>query len=106
LADILPAGQSNLSDLLARIPAVDVAVANLEYDGQVIPSQWRQAFGYLVPSHQSSKILGTVFDSSTFPELDREDKLSTRLTVNNIICHMTSSSSYNITNSQGVKGYI
>jgi hypothetical protein len=42
LADILPAGQSNLSDLLARIPAVDVAVANLEYDGQVIPSQWRQ----------------------------------------------------------------
>ena len=40
-----------------------------------------QAFGYLVPSHQQSKVLGVVFDSSTFPELDTQEHSSTRLTV-------------------------
>ena len=40
-----------------------------------------QSFGYLVPSNQPSKILGVVFDSSTFPELNRTDLPSTRLTV-------------------------
>ncbi len=40
-----------------------------------------QAFGYLVPSHQQSKVLGVVFDSSTFPELDTREHSSTRLTV-------------------------
>ena len=40
-----------------------------------------QSFGYLVPSHQPSAILGVVNDSGTFPEHDRRDLPSTRLTV-------------------------
>jgi hypothetical protein len=40
-----------------------------------------QAFGYLVPSNQQSKILGVVFDSASFPEHDRKDTPSTRVTV-------------------------
>ena len=40
-----------------------------------------QSFGYLVPSHQPSDILGVVNDSGTFPEHDRKDLPSTRLTV-------------------------
>ena len=40
-----------------------------------------QAFGYLVPSNQQSKILGVVFDSASFPEHDRKDTPSARLTV-------------------------
>ena len=40
-----------------------------------------QSFGYLVPSHQVSDILGVVNDSGTFPEHDRRDQPSTRLTV-------------------------
>ena len=46
----------------------------------VTPSSF-QAFGYLVPSNQQSKILGVVFDSASFPEHDRKDTPSTRLTV-------------------------
>ena len=40
-----------------------------------------QSFGYLVPSHQPSDVLGVVNDSGTFPEHDRQDLPSTRLTV-------------------------
>ena len=46
-----------------------------------LPLPFLQSFGYLVPSHQEAKVLGVVFDSATFPEHDRQDTLSTRMTV-------------------------
>ncbi|XP_011405872.1 PREDICTED: protoporphyrinogen oxidase-like [Amphimedon queenslandica] len=82
LAKILPTNQSKLCSSLSSIPLVDVAVVNVEFEGGAVPKQWREAFGYLVPSHQKSDILGTVFDSATFPELNRKEAIpTTRLTV-------------------------
>lgn len=46
-----------------------------------------QAFGYLVPSTVTSRLLGVVFDSSTFPEQSRKDKVSTRLTVSSLLIY-------------------
>lgn len=40
-----------------------------------------QGFGYLIPSHVRSKVLGVVFDSSVFPSLGGSHKSGTRLTV-------------------------
>jgi len=68
-----------LADHLARIPAVNVCVVNLEYMGDVLPFS---GFGYLVPSFESEALLGCVFDSCTMPYHNaRSGKTTTRLTV-------------------------
>jgi oxygen-dependent protoporphyrinogen oxidase len=57
------------STFLTSVPFVDVAVVNLEFEGQLLRDQ---AFGYLVPSHQTySKALGVTFDTCCFPQKDR-----------------------------------
>lgn len=82
LSRLLPANLPTLRDELASIPSVHVAVMNVEYCGKdILPPQFAQSFGYLVPSHQKSNILGVVNDSASFPEHDRKDQPSTRLTV-------------------------
>lgn len=56
-------GCRDLSDQLARIASVDVAVVNLQFSDAMIP---RPGFGYLVPSCQShitGGVLGVTFDS-------------------------------------------
>ena len=101
---MLDGSHSALSERLKSITSVTVAVVGLEYEGtDLLPEKYRnvspflmmaiitshmcmltfniQGFGYLVPSSEPSKILGVVFDSSTFPELDRSDQPSTRLSV-------------------------
>lgn len=42
LAEILPDSQSKLRSSLSLIPTVDVAVVNVEYEGEVVPKQWRE----------------------------------------------------------------
>ncbi|XP_072166347.1 protoporphyrinogen oxidase-like [Diadema setosum] len=74
---LLPAEHSRLSDLLSAITSCAVAVVNLEFDDLRLPVN---GFGYLVPSSVPSKILGVVFDSCAFPELDRRKDPTTRLT--------------------------
>jgi len=54
-----------LSSLLARIPFVDVALANIEFKGKVLD---QEGFGFLVPSSQPQQLLGCIFDSCTFPQ--------------------------------------
>ncbi|XP_074652674.1 protoporphyrinogen oxidase-like [Tubulanus polymorphus] len=76
LSKILP--ESDLSRTLSKIPFVTVATLNIEYDGEVLPFK---GFGHLVPSIEPSNILGVIYDSCLFPEHDRTDRPSTRLTV-------------------------
>jgi oxygen-dependent protoporphyrinogen oxidase len=81
LSRLLPETLSHLSRPLLTIPSVTVGVVCLEFPGKVLPPEYEEAFGYLVPSHQPASILGVVFDSSTFPEHNRPHQPSTRCTV-------------------------
>ncbi|KAI8483765.1 hypothetical protein Bbelb_385570 [Branchiostoma belcheri] len=67
-----------LSDNLSVNPSVTVGLVNLEFSGTVLPSE---GFGYLVPSGEPERILGVVFDSSIFPQHNRPNSATTRLTV-------------------------
>lgn len=70
---------SPLNDYLREIPAVDVGVVNLVFNGHVIENP---GFGFLVPEPQKAcGILGVVFDSSAMPAQDLAGKTTTRLTV-------------------------
>lgn len=78
---------SALSSLLINPPAwanqlkqlqyTTVVVVNIGFHFPVLPFQ---GFGYLVPSKHHSPILGCVWDSSIFPQQNREPNL-TRLTL-------------------------
>jgi len=71
---------AELSRMLMKIDWVHVAVVHLEYEGnpeQVLP---KPGFGHLVPAVEDSNILGVIYDSCAFPEHDRNDKPTTRLT--------------------------
>ena len=78
LAGLLPEEHAPLKNLLRKISAVTVAVVNLEFEGSVLDIE---GFGYLYPSQESRKVLGVIFDSSTFSHGDRRSSTSTRLTV-------------------------
>lgn len=75
LASLLNA-YPTLAENLMTIPSVDVAVVYLEYENDIVKEN--AGFGYLAPSFEDSKVLGVVFDSCCFPELN--GKSTTRLT--------------------------
>lgn len=60
----------NLSTLLEEIPYPPLSVVALSYKKDKLPkevSERLNAFGFLVPSRERRKILGSLFDSSIFP---------------------------------------
>nr|CAB3265084.1 protoporphyrinogen oxidase-like [Phallusia mammillata] len=69
-----------LGQMLNHIQWVDVAVVNVEYDGPAKENLPQLGFGHLVPSVEDSNVLGIIYDSCAFPQHDRLDKPSTRLT--------------------------
>ena len=76
----LPAHQLSLllnDPFLQAIPSASLVVVNVGYRSSVLRMP---GFGYLVPSQENEKILGVVWDSSIFPEQNREQE-ETRLTV-------------------------
>lgn len=103
LAEVLPAEAEPLARELRRIPAVSVAVVNLQYEGVTLPVTVRvapggipsarrcphpahaaaptQGFGHLVPSSEDTSVLGIVYDSVAFPQHDGAGAASVRLTV-------------------------
>ncbi|EFN77160.1 protoporphyrinogen oxidase [Harpegnathos saltator] len=74
LAELLQEQHPALSAELRAIPSVTVAVANLEFSGNVLPLQ---AFGFLVPPNENLPLLGVIFDSC----MAKESTASTVLTV-------------------------
>lgn len=78
LACVLPNEMESLKLLLSSIPSASVYVVNLEYPGNQLPVD---GFGHLLPSFENPYILGVVYDSCTFPDHNRKDVPSTRLTV-------------------------
>lgn len=79
LAALMPEEHSTLAGQLSRIEAVTVGVVNLEFEGCSVSKL--QGFGFLYPSSESKKVLGVIFDSSTFPQSDSKKSPSTRFTV-------------------------
>ncbi|NWI69516.1 PPOX oxidase, partial [Todus mexicanus] len=78
LAEVLPAEAEPLARELRQIPAVSVAVVNLQYEGVALPVT---GFGHLVPSSEDASLLGIVYDSVAFPQHDGTGAASVRLTV-------------------------
>lgn len=78
LTKILPKNYTKLKDLLHKIPAVSVAVVNLEFKGNVLSNE---GFGYLVPSCELMQVLGVVFDSCVFDN----GRGNTKLTVSKLL---------------------
>ncbi|XP_029959396.1 protoporphyrinogen oxidase isoform X2 [Salarias fasciatus] len=78
LASALPSSCQPLVQQLQDIASVTVAVVNLEYEGSILPVQ---GFGHLVPSSEDQALLGVVYDSVPFPQHNRPDGLTTRVTV-------------------------
>ncbi|KAM9515106.1 protoporphyrinogen oxidase isoform 2-T2 [Guaruba guarouba] len=78
LAEALPAEAAALAQELRRIPAVSVAVVNLQYEGVALPVT---GFGHLVPSSEDGSLLGIVYDSVAFPQHNGAAAASLRLTV-------------------------
>ncbi|KAM9368356.1 protoporphyrinogen oxidase [Phaethornis superciliosus] len=78
LAKVLPDEAEPLARELRLIPAVSVAVVNLQYKGVTLPVT---GFGHLVPSSEDSSLLGIVYDSVAFPQHDGTGAASVRLTV-------------------------
>ncbi|KAA0702801.1 Protoporphyrinogen oxidase [Triplophysa tibetana] len=78
LASVLPPIAQPLTEQLRSIVSATVAVVNLEYEGFVLPVT---GFGHLVPSSEDPGLLGVVYDSVSFPQLNRNGGPTTRLTV-------------------------
>lgn len=53
-------------------------MVNLEYEGDILPVM---GFGHLLPSSEDRGILGVVYDSVPFPQHNRPNGQTTRLTV-------------------------
>lgn len=66
-----------LRTLCDQIPCASVAIVNLGYRKKLLR---QSGFGYLIPSSEGEKVLGTVFDSCVFP-VQAHSKEETRLTV-------------------------
>jgi len=69
-----------LSALAAEIPYPSLSVACLGYKKERISADLN-AFGYLIPSREKRKILGTLFDSSIFPNRAPEGHVLLRIMV-------------------------
>ncbi|XP_015254587.1 PREDICTED: protoporphyrinogen oxidase [Cyprinodon variegatus] len=78
LSCVLPPSCRSLTQQLQDISAVTVAVVSLEYDGSILPVT---GFGHLIPSWEDPGLLGIVYDSVPFPQHNRPNGQSTRLTV-------------------------
>lgn len=65
-SEMLKTVDRKLSGTLAEIPYPSVSVACLGYKKGKITTDL-DAFGYLIPSREKRKILGTLYDSSIFP---------------------------------------
>uniref|UniRef100_A0A665T458 Protoporphyrinogen oxidase n=1 Tax=Echeneis naucrates TaxID=173247 RepID=A0A665T458_ECHNA len=78
LSSTLPSSCQPLIQELQDIATVTVAVVNLEYDGSILPVM---GFGHLVPSSEDRSLLGIVYDSVPFPEHNKPNGHTTRLTV-------------------------
>ncbi|XP_026228921.1 protoporphyrinogen oxidase [Anabas testudineus] len=78
LSSALPSSCHPLIQELQDIFTATVAVVNLEYDGSILPVT---GFGHLIPSSEDRGLLGVVYDSVFFPQHNRPNGQTTRLTV-------------------------
>lgn len=73
LGQLLKQQHPQLAEELNQIPYVDVAVINLQYKGDLLPSP---GFGFLVPPSENLPILGVIYDSACFDMGDKNTVLT------------------------------
>ncbi|TMS11225.1 Protoporphyrinogen oxidase [Larimichthys crocea] len=78
LSSVLPSSCQLLIEHLQDIFTATVAVVNLEYEGSILPVE---GFGHLLPSSEDLGLLGVIYDSVAFPQHNRPNGQTTRLTV-------------------------
>ena len=74
---LLKSHTPSLSHELANVYSQGIAIVNTGYDNGVLPVE---GFGYLTSTYSNEDILGVVFDSSVFPEMNTRPS-ETRLTI-------------------------
>jgi protoporphyrinogen/coproporphyrinogen III oxidase len=67
----------DISKEFLKVPSTSIAIINVGYDQSVLPVR---GFGYLVPTYAEEEICGVAFDSSVFPQHNKNLR-ETRLTV-------------------------
>uniref|UniRef100_F6VA08 Protoporphyrinogen oxidase n=1 Tax=Ciona intestinalis TaxID=7719 RepID=F6VA08_CIOIN len=72
--------KQSLGIMLSHIKWVDVGVVNVEFSGKPNEILPHVGFGHLVPSSEPSSVLGIVYDSCAFPQHDRVNMPTTRMT--------------------------
>lgn len=77
LAKVINGTSRTIVSELEQIPFESMATVHLGFNSQVVREG---GFGYLVPSGEKQKILGTVYDSVTFP-VQNSSENQTRLSV-------------------------
>lgn len=77
LGELFKALDAPLSAALKSIPYLGLTLVHLGWSSQVLK---QEGFGYLVPTCEGECVLGSLFDSSIFPQHNR-GALQTRLTV-------------------------
>ncbi len=65
LGSLFADSDPTLTELLGEIPLTSVAVVNIGYRQRVLN---QEGFGYLIPSRESERVLGVVWDSCIFAE--------------------------------------
>lgn len=76
LATLIRNVERPLASLLHGVRCASVAVVSVGYRKRVLT---QEGFGYLIPFDQGERVLGTVWDSSVFPQQNSHEK-ETRLT--------------------------
>ncbi|XP_022654730.1 protoporphyrinogen oxidase-like isoform X3 [Varroa jacobsoni] len=77
LSRLMSRVEPRMSSALLEIPLVHLVSCTLEFKGSLLP---HQAFGYLVPSSEGSRVLGMIFDTACFPRHDGQYYKKTRVT--------------------------
>lgn len=67
LAQLLPNEHRFLKEELSAIPYVTVGVVNLAFNENILPAE---AFGYLIPPIEKESVLGVIFDTCCFPQVN------------------------------------
>lgn len=77
LADLMATHHTVVGGLLTSIDSASVVVVNFGYQESML---LKEGFGYLVPQCAEEQVLGAIWDSSLFPQQNRNEK-QTRIAV-------------------------
>ena len=73
LSDLVVNQRPEFHSMCNSLDYIDMGVVSLEFEGKVLDPKFN-GFGFLVPSTEPISILGMTFDSSVFPDHNKNDR--------------------------------